>query len=115
MNGKQVLDRLDLHDDRVLDDEVHAVAQLNGDVVINDREGLLGYELHATFGELVCETHTIRPFEQSWPEFGMNVVRGAENDVRDARMKQMNAVPSVRIRVLRGGEFVSNKQMTVRS
>jgi len=107
MNGKQVLDRLDFHDDRVLDHKVHSVTQFNGDTVINYRKGLFGFELHPTSGEFVRETHPIRSFEQPWPEFGMNVVRGAENDVRDARVNQMNSVPSVRIRVLRGVVFLT--------
>jgi hypothetical protein len=50
----------------------------------------------------VSETHTIRPLEQPWPESGMNAIGSAQHRVRDSRVNEMNSVPSVRVRVLRG-------------
>ena len=55
---------------------------------------------HKVYAEI-----TIRPFEEPWPEFGMNTIGNTQYCVRDIRMNEMTSVPSVRVRVLRGGVF----------
>ena len=102
MNGKKVLHRFELDDDRLHDQEAHTVAELYGDAIVDDRKYLFSLEWDAALSEFVRETPTIRPLEQPWPEFGMNVIGGAQNDVRYVLVNQMNSVRSVRVCVLRG-------------
>src|SRR5688572_591548 len=109
MNGKDVLDSFDLYDDHFFDQEIDTVSELDRNAVVIYGENLFDLEADPELLELVRQTHPVGPLQQSWSQFGMNSIGGTEDAVRQFSVDKMNFVPSVRLRVLRGSAFVTQR------
>ncbi len=102
MNGKNVLHGFDLDDRHFFDKEIDTVTELNRHSVVSDGKSLFDLEADAECVLFVRHTNPIRPLQQSWPQFGTNLIDSAEDAVRDAAMDEIYSVSSVRVSALRG-------------
>jgi hypothetical protein len=110
MNGKKILDSFDLDDHRFLDKEIDTVSELNRNAIVIYGKGLLDLEADSALLELVRHETPVGSLQQSWPQSGMDAISGAEDDVRESAVNEMNSVFPVRGRVLRGSAFVTQRQ-----
>ena len=107
MNGQNLFDGFDFHDDLVLHEQIDAISQINRDVVVNHREWLFEFKGHPESAQFMTKAGLIRAFQQPRAELGMDPIGGAENIVGDAAVDQLNSVSFVRFRLLRGGALES--------
>ena len=105
MNGKNVLHSFALDDHHFFDKEIDTVSELNRNSIISDGKDFLDFEADAEFVQFVRHTNPIRPLQQSWPQFGVHSIGGAEDAIRDSAMNEMYSVSFVRVRALRGSAF----------
>ncbi len=83
VHGKVLLDGLQLHDDRLLDDKVGAEAFLEFDAVVTDWHRHLATDVQAAAFETVTEENFVDGFEEAGPEIGMQFVGLIHDDARE--------------------------------
>jgi hypothetical protein len=126
MNWQQLFDRFHFDDHGVVDDQVHAIADIDSDPVVMNRERFLGLEYHASRGEFLDKASLVGTFEKAGTQPAVDSVRGSQNAVGyfsvnkprfgasafdrvfDVRSGQTDSVSSVAIHglcALRGGAF----------
>src|SRR5580765_695658 len=105
MNGKNVLDGLDLDNHHFFDKEIDTVTELNRNPVVNNRKDLFDLESDAAFAQFVSHANPVPPLQQAWPQSGMNAIAGIQDGVCEFAVNEMIAVSSVRVRPLRGSAF----------
>ena len=110
MNGKNVLDGLDLDNHRFFDKEIDTVTELNRNPVVSNRKDVFDLEADTEFAQFVRHADPVRPLKQSWPQSGMNSIGGIQNEVREVAMNEMISVSSVRVRALRGSAFDTQRE-----
>jgi hypothetical protein len=93
MNGKKVLDSLDLDDHESFDGK--DLFDLEGDV---------------EFLQFVRQTNSVRLLQQSWPQSGMHTISSAQDEVCERAVNEMITVSSVRVRALRGSVFYTQRE-----
>ncbi len=69
MHRQDLLDRLDLHDDFVFDQQVEPISVFQLELVIEDRHDLLGDHVQPGFPQLMNETGPINALQKAWSEF----------------------------------------------
>jgi hypothetical protein len=109
MNGKNVLDSFDLDDYHLFDQKIDAVSELNRDAIVVYGKDSLDLEVEPECLEFVRQTNPVGPLQQSWPQFGMHSISGAEDAVGQFPVNKMNSVPFVRFGVLRGSAFTTQR------
>lgn len=83
MHREQPLDGLDLDDDKILDDQIDAIARVEGDSLIDNRYNPLNDIPQAARCQLVLEAWHIRRLQQPRTENPMDLDRGANDFASD--------------------------------
>lgn len=96
------LDRLDLDDNFVFDKKIDTVSEWDGDVLVDDWKGFLGFERQPEASEFIAHARVIWLLQQTGTETRMDLVCRAQHSVGDVTMNKIGSVFSVRVRVLRG-------------
>src|SRR6185312_2934655 len=82
-HGRDLFESLDLHDDAVMDEQIEAVARLDLDSVIYDRQRKLPLEGQTRLAQFVSETGLVDALEQAWPQRSMNRQGAAQDPLAD--------------------------------
>ena len=70
MDRQDFLDRLDFHNDFILDQQVKPVSVVELELaVVNDRYQLFGRDMKIGFSQLMDETYAVNALKKSWPQF----------------------------------------------
>ncbi len=75
MNKADWVHGLDFYDDKVFDQEVHAISDFKFDAVINDRKPDLAYGPDTCFAEFVMQASLVGAFQQTGAELRMHLHR----------------------------------------
>ena len=78
----QFLDRLDLHDDSVLDQKIQSISVVQQLRLVSERQQLLPFDPEATLQEFQGEAALVRSFEHSRPELSMHLDCGPDDRLR---------------------------------
>jgi hypothetical protein len=70
VNRENLLNRLDFHDDFVLNQQIEAISVVYLELaVIDNRHQLLGYHMQPGLAQLVNETYAVDALQKAWPQF----------------------------------------------
>lgn len=78
MDGHQLGDSLQLHDDDRVDKQVGAIPDLDANVIVLDRQRVLNEDGHSALAQLMGDTGFLRPFQKSGSKPGMDPHRGVD-------------------------------------
>src|SRR5262249_15173124 len=94
---QQFFNRFDLDDDAVFDKEVDAVAGVERDAAVNDRQANLVLKVHTARLEFMTQTRAVRTFKKTSTECAVNLHSGFENSLCDVSVKhkELSSVSSV--------------------
>ena len=110
MNGKKILNSFDFHDDRVFDQEVDAISKVDRSAIISNGKDLFDLKSNTESFQFVSQTDAIGPLKQPRPQLRMDLVCGTKDAVRQSSVNEMKSVLSVRVRVLRGCAFITQRE-----
>ena len=79
----EAVDRLQLDRDGILNDQVKTVSGFQFDLAVDDRQGLLAFDLQTPLRNLECKARLVSRLQQTRPERAMHLDCGANNIVRD--------------------------------
>jgi hypothetical protein len=78
-DGRHMLDGLQLHDDYLFDDEVHAVAAVQSAALIDERQWNLPAENNASQGEFVSQTGLVSRLQETRSQSSMDFDGGPDD------------------------------------
>src|ERR1700687_3997431 len=79
MNRRDCVYRLDLHDDEILNHQIHSIPNFQLHTSIDHGKADLTFSLHARLVEFVVQAGLIGAFEQSSAQLRMNLHRSADD------------------------------------
>ena len=80
MHRQQRINALDFDDDDILDDEVDAVTGLESDAFVENRDTLRRDKSETIRRQLLLQTLQVNRFEQTRPEFHVDLISRIDND-----------------------------------
>ena len=100
MDRGQCLDRLILQHDCFLYQHVDAIARVDHQAIVVDRESDLAADRHTTSAELVGATGLVGGLQQAWPQGTVYCVHRIDDDGGEA-LKLFSILPQRMLRALR--------------
>lgn len=88
MYREHLFDRLELEDDRVLDNEIEPIPGVHMNIAIANWKTHLGFKADGDTVQFVCEAGAVSALEQSRSELLMNRERGPDDTFRQGGMKK---------------------------
>ena len=99
MDGLHQLDRLDLHDDLILYDEVRTERICDGKRFVDNADRLLAAHVEAASFKFEGENGFIDRFEQPGAQRYMNLVRSVYDNLRDLVLRHVRLLPHLPLHV----------------
>jgi hypothetical protein len=83
VDGRYRIYGLDFDYHEVFDEEIHAIAQFELDLTIDDRKADLSCGVKSILGQFILEARRVGAFEQARAQFGVNSHGRSNNGVAD--------------------------------
>jgi hypothetical protein len=86
MDGLQPLHGLELHDDKIINQQIETEAEVEGNALVSDWDRNLVPDFEASQPQLVDQARLIDGLQQSWPQVTMHL-NGRSDDLVRQRLR----------------------------